>query len=135
MLSPSLDTLRLFLHVTAAAVWVGGQFLLPQLLPTLRSIDGGTKQGARAFGKVAWPAFAVLVVTGMWSITTIDVTDSTSAYQVTLFVKILVSILAGAAAAAHAASDRRIVIALGGALGLLASLGAVFLGILLRTAA
>ena len=43
-LTPGLDTLRLFLHVTAAAVWVGGQFVMLGLLPTARQLGDGATQ-------------------------------------------------------------------------------------------
>src|SRR5664279_3639714 len=36
MLTPSWDTLRLFLHVLAATIWVGGQLTLAPLVPTFR---------------------------------------------------------------------------------------------------
>ena len=65
-----LDTLRLFLHVLAAAVWVGGQITLAALVPALRA--AGTevpRAAARAFNRIAWPAFAVLVLTGVWNLT------------------------------------------------------------------
>ena len=31
-----MDAFRLFLHVLAASIWVGGQFVLLGLLPTVR---------------------------------------------------------------------------------------------------
>ena len=45
MLSPSVATLRLFLHVLAATVWVGGQLTLAGLVPGLRAIapDAATR--------------------------------------------------------------------------------------------
>ena len=39
MLTPSGATVRLFLHVIAATVWVGGQLTLAGLVPGLRAID------------------------------------------------------------------------------------------------
>jgi putative copper export protein len=134
MLSPDLDTLRLFLHVLAAAVWVGGQVTLAGVVPSLRrTAPETTKVTARAFNRIAWPAYAVLVLTGMWSIAEVDVTAASTQYQVTLMVKITVAILAGAAAAVHAVGQSRAAIAIGGALGLLLSLGAVYLGVLLQS--
>ena len=57
MLAVSWDTVRLFLHVLAAAVWVGGQVTLAALVPVLRRL--GTEvpsAAARRFNQVAWPA-------------------------------------------------------------------------------
>lgn len=132
MLSPSADTVRLFLHVLAAAIWVGGQFALAGIVPTLRAVSPeATKAVARAFARIAWPAFAVLVITGLWNIAEVDVTNTDTAYQVTLMLKITLAILSGVFAAVHAAGRTKLVIALGGALGGLCALGAMFLGILL----
>ena len=36
MLAVSWDTIRLFLHVLAATIWVGGQLVLAALAPVLR---------------------------------------------------------------------------------------------------
>ena len=36
MLAVSWDTIRLFLHILAATVWVGGQITLAALVPALR---------------------------------------------------------------------------------------------------
>jgi putative copper export protein len=135
MLSPTLDTLRLFLHVFAASIWVGGQIALAGIVPQLRtSHPESTRTVARAFERVAWPAFAVAVVTGLWSLAEIGVSNTTTEFQVTLFVKILLAIASGAAVVVHSVGTSRLAIALGGALGLLFALGAMFCGILLGTA-
>ncbi len=133
MLSPTAATVRLTLHVLAATIWVGGQFTLAGLMPVLRRHDGLPKLAARAFNRIAWPAFAVLVLTGIWNLVEIDVTEQDAVHQVTVFVKIFVAIVAGAAAAVHVTARSKFALALGGAIGALASIAAVFLGILLRT--
>ncbi|MEI6497202.1 MAG: hypothetical protein WCO88_11075 [Actinomycetota bacterium] len=135
MLSPTWASVRLFLHVVAACVWVGGQFTLAGLVPTLRATaPEATKPVARAFARVAWPAFAVLIVTGAWNLTAVDIGNTSSAYQVTVFVKVVLSVGAGVCTVVHSVGRSKLALALGGALGLLTSLGAVFVGVLLHTA-
>ena len=69
MITVSWDTVRLFLHVLAATVWVGGQLTLAALVPALRGLGAEVpKAAARRFNQVAWPAFAVLVATGVWNV-------------------------------------------------------------------
>jgi putative copper export protein len=134
VLSPTIDTLRLFLHVLAASVWVGGQIVLAGLVPSLRrAAPESTKVAANAFARVAWPAFGAVVVTGLWNLTEIDVTDTSTAYQITLFVKISLAIASGAAAVVHQVGRSKAALAIGGAIGLLAALGAMFCGYLLST--
>ncbi len=134
MLSPTIDTVRLFLHVLGAAVWVGGQIVLGGLVPSLRrSFPDATKVVARSFARVAWPAFALVVITGLWNLADIDVANTTTAYQITLLVKITLAIASGAAAAVHQVGQSRAALAIGGAVGLLAALGAMFCGYLLTT--
>ena len=134
MLSPTESTVRLFLHVLAAAIWVGGQFALAGVVPVLRRhAPDTTKLVARAFARLAWPAFAVLVATGVWNLVAVDVGATDTAYQVTVFVKITLSLVAATAVAVHSIGRSTLALALGGALGALASLGALFLGILLHT--
>ena len=130
MLPFTLDTLRLTIHVIAACVWVGGQVVLGALVPTLRSI-GPHAPGlaARRFAMVAWPAFAVLVATGIWNILDTDFDNVGDGYHLTLGIKLLLVTLSGMSAAAHAASDRTAIIAAGGAVGLIASLAAVIVGV------
>ena len=134
MLSPTLTTVRLFLHVLAASVWVGGQIALAGIVPSVRRISPeATRAAARAFARVAWPAFAIVVVTGLWNLTEVDITDTSTAYQVTLLVKLTLVFASGAAAAIHAVGRSKVALAVGGAIGLLAALGAMFCGYLLTT--
>lgn len=134
MLSPTLLTIRLFLHVLAASVWVGGQIVLAGLVPAIRSsYPEATKLIATAYGRVAWPAFAVVVVTGLWNLSEISVTDTGTDYQVTLFVKITLAIVSGAAAAVHQVGRSKVALAVGGAVGFVAALAAMYLGYLLTT--
>jgi putative copper export protein len=132
VLSPTLDSVRLFLHVLAASVWVGGQIVLAGLVPSLRrAAPESTKVAARAYARVAWPAFAVVVVTGLWNLADIDVASTSTAYQVTLLVKITLAMVSAAAALAHQVGRTRVALAVGGAVGLLAALGAMYCGFLL----
>lgn len=134
MLSPTLMTWRLTLHVLAAAIWVGGQFLLASAVTPLRNVsDDAVKAAARSFSRLAWPAFAVLMLTGLWNLTEIGMTSRSTAFQMTVFLKIAVAIASGAGAAVHQIGTSRVALAVGGALGGLGAIAAVFLGILIRT--
>jgi putative copper export protein len=134
VLSPTATTIRLFLHVLAATVWVGGQFALAGLVSTLRR-DSPTapRAAARAFAKLAWPAFGVLVVTGIWNLTEIDLGNTTTRYQITVFVKITVAVASAVFVLIHSLGKTKLALALGGALGAVCSLAALYLGILLHT--
>jgi putative copper export protein len=134
MLSPTADSIRLFLHVLAASVWVGGQIVLGGLVPKLRQVaPESLKVAANAFARIAWPAFAVVVVTGMWNILDITVGDMSTEYQVSMFVHVLLAMAAAMFVVIHSVGQTKLALALGGALGLLTSLGAMFVGVLLQT--
>ncbi len=134
MLSPTVATLRLFLHIAAAAIWVGGQFALAGIVPALRkAAPEATKPVAQAFARLAWPAFAVLVVTGMWNVMAIDITDTSSSYQATVLLHIALAAGAGVFVAVHQFGASIAAKAIGGSLGALLSIGALFVGLLLRT--
>lgn len=135
MLSPNWDTVRLTLHVIAATIWVGGQFTLAGLVPTLRAHDAELpKKVARRFNRLAWPAYGVLVATGIWSLLRYDMASQTNAYNLTVFLKLLIVGIAGFAAVVHSNTRSKVVLAVGGALSGLSSLAAVFVGILLSSA-
>ena len=131
MLSVSWDTIRLFLHVLAASIWVGGQITLAALVPVLRRLGADIpRAAARRFNQVAWPAFAVLVITGIWNIAAVRAQIHGS-YETTLVVKLIVVVISGIAAALHARARNPRWIAVFGALTGLSALAALFLGILL----
>ena len=88
---------------------------------------------ARAFARLAWPSFVVLVVSGAWNLAVVDVASTSSAYQATVLAKILAAAAAGVATAVHSIGRSKAAIALGGAIGLLMSLVAMFLGLVLQT--
>jgi len=126
-----LDAVRLFVHVLAAAVWVGGQFTLAGLLPAVRKLGPDAARSlARAFNRLAWPAFGVLVATGIWNVAAAAPSGDT-AYDVTLAIKIGVVVLSGGAAALHSVARSRRALAAWGAVSGVAALAALFFGVVL----
>ena len=127
-----LDALRISLHLLGVSVWVGGQVVMAAFVPVLRQISpDAPRRVADRFGRVAWPFFVLAVVTGIWSLAEIDVGDRSSAYHVTLAVKLLVVAAAGTAAAVHSLTPSTPVRAITGAVGLVGSLAALVFGVLL----
>ena len=130
MLPVTLDAVRLFLHILAATVWVGGQLVLAALVPVLRQVaPEGPGAAARAFNRVAWPAFGVLIVTGVWNV--LAEGDRGSAYRTTLIVKLILVAASGLTAFLHARARGRTALAVFGALTGLTALGALFVGVVL----
>lgn len=124
------DQIRIFLHLLGVAVWIGGQILMLGLLPALRRMGGDApKQVAAAFGRVAWPAFGLAVVTGIWNILAVDLGNVTSGYNAAFGVKFLMVIVSGLAAAIHQKTDKPSVRGMTGALGFLAVIVAMVLGV------
>lgn len=133
MLAVSWDTVRLFLHVLAATIWVGGQLALAALVPVLRRFGAEVpRAAARRFNQVAWTAFAVLMVTGVWNILAVrDEISHNASYRVTLIVKLIVVGVSGVTAALHARARSTMGLAVFGALTGASALAALFLGVLL----
>jgi putative copper export protein len=129
MLPVTWASVRVFVHVLAATVWVGGQLTLAGLVPGLRSIaDDAPRAVARRFNRIAWPAFAVLVATGIWNVIDLE-PELDSDYGRTLMVKVLVVAASGITAFVHAQARGKAALAVFGALSGLTALGALFLGI------
>lgn len=130
--APAVDAVRLSLHVLAAAIWVGGQFTVAGLLPAVRSLgEGAPRTIARAFGRIMWPAYAVLVLTGIWNVTATHPSQHGGVWQAVLGFKIAVVVFAGVAAFAHQRATSRQGLAVWGALSGLSSLAALVLGVVL----
>jgi putative copper export protein len=130
-------TTRLFLHILGATVWVGGQIALAGVVPVVRRSGGSetARAVARRFQLIAWPAFALLIGTGIWNLFAINVGDQSGSYRTTLVVKLILVAVSGVAALGHILLVRTRP-AIGGilaALALLAALGATFVGVLLAT--
>lgn len=127
-----LDTLRISLHLLGACVWIGGQLILAALVPVLRDISPDAPRLAAArFGRIAWPFFGLAVITGIWNVLEIDVGDRSTAYHVTLAVKLVVVAVAGTAAAVHSLTPSPAWRGITGALGLVGSLAALVVGVML----
>jgi putative copper export protein len=130
-LAPAVDGIRLALHVTAAAVWVGGQLTLAGLVPTARRLGEGAPAAlARAFARVQWPAYVVLIATGVWNVSAAG-SHAPGTWKAVLGVKIAVALAAGAAALLHTRSRSRTALAVWGALSALTSLAALVIGVFL----
>jgi putative copper export protein len=130
VLSVSSDTVRLFLHVLAATVWVGGQIVLAALVPVLRfAAADAPRRAARAFNRVAWPAFAVLAGTGIWNV--LAEAGQGPRYRTTLVVKLVFVAASGIGALLHSRSRSTAGLSVWGAVTLAGALGALFLGVLL----
>lgn len=131
MLAVSWDTVRLFLHVLAATVWVGGQLTLAALVPALRGLGAEVpRAAARRFNQVAWPAFAVLIVTGIWNVIAVRA-QVTGSYQTTLVVKLVLVAISGLTAALHARATSTAGLAVFGSLTGISALAALFVGVML----
>ena len=126
-----VDEIRTVLHLLAVSVWVGGQIVVLGLLPALRRLDDddAPRAAAAAFGRVAWPAFAVAVATGIWNILAVDLADATTGYNLTFLVKLTLVVISGGAAAVHQNTPSPAIRGVTGAAGFSAALGALVAGV------
>lgn len=97
--------LILWLHVLAACVWIGGQVTVAAVIPLLRGQAGLAAMAGRRYQVVAWPAFLVLLGTGVANAANAHITWhdlGTTAVGRTLVTKLGFVAVSGAAAAVHA---------------------------------
>ncbi len=132
MLQANLDfsTIRIFLHVMAVTVWVGGQIVMMAIMPILKEagIDGLPAKVAKGFQNVAWPAMAVAIFTGIWNILALNSVEKTFGWSMTFGIKFLFVIASGAGALMHAKTDDPKKKGLFGAIGFITAIIATFLG-------
>jgi putative copper export protein len=130
-LAPAIDGIRLSLHVLAASVWVGGQITVAGLLPTARQLGQDVpRRVARAFSTLSWPAYVVLLATGIWNVAAVRAGEPRS-WQVVLGIKIAVVLLAGLSAWLHGRARTRTPLAVWGAIASVSSLAALVMGVFL----
>jgi putative copper export protein len=133
MLPVDADTVRVFLHVLAATVWVGGQLTLAGLVPGLRALGPDVPRTvARRFNRIAWPAFGLLFLTGVWNLAETSVGDRSGEWIATLFAKLAVVALSGISAALHTRATTKRGLAIWGGLSGLSALAALFYGVQLH---
>lgn len=131
-LAPALDTVRLTLHVLAATVWVGGQIVMTGLVGPVRAIGGDApKTIARAFARMAWPAYVLLLATGIWNISAVHASSQSSDWKAVLMAKVAVVLVAGVGVFLHQRATSKAQLALWGSVGGLASVTALVMGVLL----
>ena len=130
-LAPFIDSIRLTLHVLGATIWVGGQLVFAALVPVLKAKDADLpKMVAKQFNKVAWPAFILLLITGMWNMTNIPA-DAPASYSMVVGIKMTVVLLSGVAAMVHSRAKSTSQMAMWGAISGLTALASTYLGVLL----
>lgn len=126
-----MDELRLFVHLLAATIWVGGQLVLAALVPALRGAGPDVPAAAgRAFQRVAWPAFGVLILTGIWNVAAEP--NGEGGYQGLLIAKLSVVAVSGATAYRHSHAPTPRARGLYGAATGLSAVAALLLGVLLH---
>lgn len=132
VLTSALDGIRLSLHVLAAAIWVGGQFTLAGLVPSLRGAgEGVVNTAARAFSRISWPAYAVLVLTGFWNVATFNSASVSMAWKVVLGVKIVVVAISGISVWLHTRAKTPVQNAIWGGVSGVSAAAALILGVFL----
>jgi putative copper export protein len=130
-LSNATDGVRLSIHVLAATIWVGGQFTVAGLVPTVKQLGADApKRIANAFARIMWPAYAVLLVTGFWNVSATH-KGQPSSWKVVLGVKIAVVLFSGLAAWLHGKSKSRRGLAVWGSAAGLSATAALVLGVFL----
>jgi putative copper export protein len=130
-LASPIDTIRITLHVLAAMIWVGGQLVLLGLVPVLRAAGGDIpKAAARAFNRIAWPAFGVLLVTGVWNEFSMDNTGALN-YRITRAIKLGFVALSGLGAFLHTRAKGPAMRGVWGGVGLIGAIGATITGVVL----
>jgi putative copper export protein len=130
--APAADAIRLTLHVLAASVWVGGQIVMTGLVGPARRLGGDASQVmAQAFARLAWPAYAVLLATGFWNLSTFHWSAQNSAWKAVLMAKIVVALVAGVGAFLHQRARTKPALAVWGSVAGTASVAALAMGILL----
>ena len=137
MLSVSGPTFVLWVHIVAACIWIGGQVTVAAVIPLLRDHGELARHVGRRYQLVAWPAFAVLVITGVLNVGTAGLRWSQlleSSAGRTLVVKLVLVALSGLAAGVHSflrAPRRRATVgsAVLGSISLVAALLAALYGV------
>jgi putative copper export protein len=128
----AVTALRLSLHVLAATIWVGGQFVVAGLLPTLRGMgDDAPRKIARAFSLLAWPAFGVLIITGIWNFAAINHSGVSNGWNAAFGIKMTMVLVSGVGVFLHTRATAPRARGIFAGVGALASIIALVLGVVI----
>jgi putative copper export protein len=123
---------RLSLHVLAASVWVGGQLVLAGLVVTLRGISHDAPgKVARAFARLSWPAFGLLLATGVWNYLALNHADAATSWNVVFGIKMFCVVVAGLGAFLHTKVTSPTARGVYAGVGTLGTIAALVLGVAL----
>jgi len=129
-LADASSVIRLSLHVLAACVWLGGQIVLAGLLPTLRGLgEDAPRRVAAAFGRLSWPAYWLLVLTGFWNYAAVHGQSASSSWNTVFALKMLCVVLAGVGSFLHTKATRARARGIFAGVGTLATMLALIMGI------
>lgn len=113
-------------------MWLGGQIILSAVVPRLRKeAPTAIKIVAQQYANIAWPALVLIVITGIFQLATQTSTEMSTEYMITFALKMTLVAVAIASTIIHSAGTSKMALAIGGAFGLLGTLGAAYLGVLL----
>jgi putative copper export protein len=125
-------TVRLSLHVIAACVWLGGQITMGALVPAARTISPEAPRTlAKAFGRLSWPAFWILIFTGFWNYAAVHGDVVSSTWNTVFGVKMLCVLLAGVASAVHVKAPSARLRGASAGIALVSTIAALALGVAL----
>jgi putative copper export protein len=131
-LASASTVVRLSLHILAACVWLGGQIVVAGLLPTIRSLgEEAPRKVAQAFGRLSWPAFWLLILTGFWNYAAVHGSSQSSSWNAAFGAKMVMVVAAGVGIFLHARAKTPRTRGIYAGIGTLATLIAMVLGILI----
>ena len=126
------EDFRIILNVLSVSVWLGGQIVMSAIIPMVRKTNPEALSAiSRGFARVAWPFFGLAVFTGIWNLTAISSSSTTTGWQALLGIKMLLVLLAGGAALIHQNTKNPAVAAVSAVMTLGASLVALSIGVAL----
>ncbi len=113
-----VDALRSFLHLLSVGVWIGGQIVVAGLIPIVRKVSNqvATPEGektvtqkiAHRFSRIAWPFFALAIITGLWNLEAVapEWGNTSLGWKVGFFAKLVLVALSGVGAWLHGRARR-----------------------------
>ena len=104
--------------------------MLAGLLPTLRGLgEDAPRRVAAAFGRLSWPAYWLLVLTGFWNYAAVHGQSASSSWNTVFALKMLCVVLAGVGSFLHTKATSARARGIFAGVGTLATMLALIMGI------